>query len=98
MRSACIRQIVDIVHLFGRQWYWGWIQPNLTISVALYQSTGIAWIRFQMQYARGVRIEYGISDHFLIGWQSNELNRTIHLLLTYDLNDITAYSIRGRSC
>ena len=71
MRLAGIRQIVNRVHLLGRQWNRRGIDPHVSFTVALDQGAGIAGVGFLMQHARGMGIQHGIVQYLLIGRQAN---------------------------
>ncbi len=56
MRHAPIRQLVDRIHLLGRERQRRRIEPHIDVAMALHERTRVTRIRFQMQDARGVRV------------------------------------------
>ena len=72
MRLALERPLKDPVEFFGAQWNWWWVQPHFLVAVTLNQSSGIAWIGFQVQHPGGVRIIYGVVFNDLVIRQADD--------------------------
>ena len=67
MRPALEGQVVDPVHLGGGERNGRRIEPHVDIAVALHQGPRVAGVRFQVQDARGVRIEHRVGRDLLEG-------------------------------
>ena len=81
MRSALVRQAIDMIHFRRTERNGRRIDPDITacspVTVRLHQRTGVTRIRFEMQRARGMGIEHRVSLHLLIGWQADDGMRTL---------------------
>ena len=58
-----IRQPIDTIHLFHREWQRRGIQPDITLTMCLHQRTGIARIRLLMQHTGRMGIQHRVILH-----------------------------------
>jgi len=71
VRCTCEWQIKNRIHLRRRQWQRGRIQPDVAFAMPLNEWAGITRVGFQMEHARGMRIQHRIIHDLLIRWQSD---------------------------
>ena len=71
VRRARVGQVVDVVHLRGGQRDRRRVEPDVALAVRLHQRARIAGVRFEVEGARGVRVEHRIVLHLLVRRQAD---------------------------
>src|SRR5579883_1694359 len=72
MRRARVGEVVEAVHLRGRQRNGRRVEPQLLVAVALDERARIAGIALLMEHARGMGVEDGIVLHLLEGGEPDD--------------------------
>ena len=66
VRIARVGQSVYKVHFLGGERDGLNVEPDVSFAMLLYQCAGVAWVGFEVQHARGVRVQHGIVRHCFV--------------------------------
>ncbi len=66
VRRTRERQVVNRVHLRRGKRDWRRVQPDVALTVRLSQGAGVAGVGFEVEHARGMRVQHGIVLHLIV--------------------------------
>ncbi len=66
MRRARVGQVVDPVHVLGRERNRRRVEPDVALAVRLTQGARIAGVGFEVEHARGVGVKRRIVFHLIV--------------------------------